>query len=533
MADTALSARRTRFRHAPSATRSRSPFPSGGAGDRGMERTASAGNRASALTALSRRLPLRGRIGVAAAACAGVPLAVLLVAAPVGAFATTAVWLAILATLAMSLATGWLLIRTLVVPVEALIRSMRSFHPDADRPPLAAAGDGETGDAARQFERAAALMKARERDVQDKLDAAREAAKYNQLLQSIGIEIGGEMAAFSLPQLSQLALDRIRDGLGADVAILCLYDAVDDKRVSATSGLPESTIIEAPARAPCAQDICNAPVCPVLTGSMASRVAIPVVWGSTTLGELCVGYRRPHTLSRLQEDFLRDFCHMLAIGISNARLHWNLEGLATLEERERIAGDLHDGIIQSLYGTGLGLLDCIRLIEAAPAEARQRLEKTIDELNAVIRDVRSYIVGLESDALQRTALTEAVTDFVLRMSLNGSLTVELDLAPECDGLLTREQSGHLFQLCREAFLNIVKHARARAVNVRLAPRDGLVRLEISDDGQGFDPGARSSGGHGLKNIEARARRIGGTARIDSSPGTGTRITVDVPLDRAR
>lgn len=518
MADAAQFTETTRVLPDPDVTRS--PFPASRAG--------------STLESLAGRFTLRGYVAVAVAACAGIPPAVLLATAPAGAFPPTAVWLVVLAALALSLAAGRMLIRTLVRPVEELIRSIRSLHPDADAPPLTVAGRGAIVDAARRFAQAAALMKARERYVQDKLDAAHEAAKYTRLLQSVGIEIGGEMAAFSLPQLSQLALDRVRDGLEADIAILCLHDdTVAEKRiVSAASDPPESATVALPPQAPCTHDICNNPVCPVPTDSIASRVAIPVVWGGTTLGELCVGYRRPHTLSQLQQDFLRDFCHMLAIGISNARLHWNLENLATLEERERIAGDLHDGIIQSLYGTGLGLLDCIRLIEAAPVEARQRLEKSIDDLNAVIRDVRSYIVGLESDALQRTTLTEAISDFVLRMSLNGSLTVDLDLAPECDDLLTREQAGHLFQLCREAFVNIVKHADADTVSVRLGLENGPIRLEITDDGKGFDPGTRIGRGHGLKNIEARARRIGATSRIDSAPGAGTRVTVDLPLDDA-
>lgn len=429
------------------------------------------------------RLSLRGRIGLVSAISAGLPLAGWLGAG----------WPGALGAMAVAGCSYWLLTRNLM--------------------PLA----GDTP---------------REREVQERLDATREAARYSQLLQSIGIEIGGEMAAFSLPQLARLAADRVRDALGADVAILCLYDTQDaDRQVSATSGLADGQVLGTPVQAACAHDLCENPSCPVLADRLVSQVAIPVAWGGTRLGELCVGYRRQHTLSPLQQDFLRDFCHMLAIGISNARLHWNLESLATLEERERIARDLHDGIIQSLYGTGLGLLDCIRLIETAPGDARQRLEKTIDDLNGVIREVRSTIVGLEADALQRTSLTEAISDFVLRMSLNGSLTVELDLDPDCDTLLTREQAGHLFQLCREAFLNIVKHANATTVNVGLTPQDAMVRLDIRDDGRGFDPRVRAGGGFGLKNIEARARRIGGASKIASTPGRGTRITVDVPLER--
>lgn len=478
------------------------------------------------------RLSLRSRLGVAVAACAAAPLLSLLVAIAAGLPLATAAWLAVAGALAVGGAVSWLLDRAVVRPLQAFNRRLAVDAVNADSPGAVAAGAGDG--IAEATSRYAALIEhaaAREKALLSRLDAAHEAAAYNQLLQETGIEIGGELAAFSLPQLSQLAVDRVREGLKADAAILCLHDEVSGRRVSATSGDVVAGITEEPVRAACGHGRCDSAACPAIDGGLPVRIAVPVAWGDTDLGQLCVGYRSPRVLSQLEENFLRDFCHMLAIGLSNARLHWNLEALATLEERERIAGDLHDGIIQSLYGTGLGLIDCIRLVEDAPAQARERLEKTIEDLNAVIRDVRNYIVGLESDVLQRTRLSEAIGDFVLRMSLNGALEVRLELDPACDEQLTREQSGHLFQVCREAFLNIVKHAQAKIVIVRLTRRGDVVRVEVEDDGRGVDLHARGRGGRGLKNIDMRARRMGGRSSIEALPAGGTRVVVEVPLEQ--
>lgn len=367
------------------------------------------------------------------------------------------------------------------------------------------------------------------------LEARRESGNYTQSLQAVGLEIGGEMAAFSLPKLSQLIVDRARELMQADFAILCLQDPQSGAKMNASSGLPEDASANGSLsthKLCCPSGVVQInPSCSLACSAAPTKVAVPLAWGSVHFGELCVGYRTAKVVSQNQLNFLRDFCHMAAIGVSNARLHWNLEDLATFEERERIAGDLHDGIIQSLYGTGLGLVDCMRLVDESPAKARERLQKTIEDLNGVIRDVRNFIVGLECEALRATSLSHAISDFVTRMSLNGSVKVELDVDAAIDRALSREQSGQLFQICRELFLNIVKHAQAAKVLVRLQKTAGGVCLDIGDDGCGFDTRVRTSSGHGLKNLEMRARRLGATLKLESTQGQGTRIRLELPLER--
>jgi len=418
-------------------------------------------------------------------------------------------------------------------PVDALLRRLREIAQEQgiERGGSKVEWRGGSGAtvARRQVEALVELGAARAAQAEHKLAEAREAAHYAGLLQAAALEIGGEMAAFSLPQLTRLAVERMREAMGADFAVMCLQDpASGHGGVSASSGLAESA--EAGGLRPCCVEGQQpGRPCPVSCPAGRVQFAAPLSWGKVELGALCVGFDRPHVLSPAERRFIDEFAHMVAIGVSNARLHWNLESLAMHEERERIAGELHDGIIQSLYGTGLGLLDCIRLVEENPPAARARLGQTIDDLNGVIRDVRGYVIGLESEALRRSRFSDAVRDFLVRMSLNGGVEVDTDIDPDCDLLLTPEQSAQLFQVCRELFLNTIKHAAAARVSVSLTQGEDGMCLEVIDNGRGFDPANRRSG-HGLRSMEMRVRRLGGSLELDARPGAGTRVVVRVPFE---
>jgi signal transduction histidine kinase len=201
-----------------------------------------------------------------------------------------------------------------------------------------------------------------------------------------------------------------------------------------------------------------------------------------------------------------------------------------LEERERIAGDLHDGIIQSIYATGLGLEECVRLAEEDPREVRPKLEAAIGSLNTVIRDVRNYVVGLQPEGLQERGLSRSLADLARGLALNALLRADLAVDPAIDGAVTPEQAGHLFHICREALTNVVKHAMASRVALTISRGNGVLRLEVKDDGSGFDPSRREEAGQGLRSMGERARRLGGSLAVQSAPEQGTRITVEIPLE---
>lgn len=199
-----------------------------------------------------------------------------------------------------------------------------------------------------------------------------------------------------------------------------------------------------------------------------------------------------------------------------------------IEDRERIGQDLHDNIIQSVYAIGLGLEDCQRFCDS-PAGVEQRLATAISALNGVMRDVRQFIGGLEPKALNGDELRTALKSLALTTGdSNGQFRIQVDAA--ATRILTPQQATHLLNIAKEAMSNSLRHANARQTTVAVSLAPGHVRLEVADDGVGFDGiDNGSKGGTGLRNIAARARDMGARLEVISAPSKGARIIVAVPV----
>jgi signal transduction histidine kinase len=214
----------------------------------------------------------------------------------------------------------------------------------------------------------------------------------------------------------------------------------------------------------------------------------------------------------------------------NARLHEQVQRLAIVEERERIGRDLHDGIIQSIYAVGLSLEDVPDLMAEEPEEARARVERAIDSLDQSIRDIRNFIFGLRPELLEQAGLIGGLAALADEFRVNSMVDVELDTADAGQTELPPDLTGQLLSIAREALSNIARHSKATRGIVRVEAGDGAVRLIISDNGVGFDPALPRGLGHqGLINMNARASSVGGRLDVQSQPGSGTRIIVEVPL----
>ncbi len=202
----------------------------------------------------------------------------------------------------------------------------------------------------------------------------------------------------------------------------------------------------------------------------------------------------------------------------------------SLEEREQLGRDLHDGIIQSIYAIGLGLQECRNLMKHDAALAEARLSRAITDLNAVIRDVRNFIGGLEPEALKGPGFQTALQSLVSTLDTGQSARFVFDIDSEAADRLNARQAAHLLQIAREAMSNSLRHAQAKTTRVSLNGENGCLRLEVSDDGVGFEPHSRTGRGHGLRNIAARAAELRARSEIFSAPGQGTRLRVDLPLN---
>lgn len=423
--------------------------------------------------------------------------------------------------------------RSITHPIAELTRGAEAVvRGDFDRPVLVQTGD-EIENLSHQFTRMTARLKEREQEVREARERAEHKAQEAQVLCRIGTEI---LAVLSLPRILQLVVDKVREIMKGDLVILCLHEPDNGLRVGATSGPSELISLlpgEPVGRAECLKLTCPEADCPVTHAiRVPTQIAIPLLSGERVAGNLCVGYRVLHQMDQDEREFLKGLANLAVVAMENARLHRQVQHMAALKERERIAADLHDGIIQSIYGTGLKLFECMQLAEENPGEMKRRVAETIEDLNTAIQDIRNYIVGLQSEDLQEGELSHSLTDLVRRMALNTRLEAEIKVEPAVDGLLTEEQTWHLFQICRESLTNVVKHARASTVVLTLGTVDGNLRLSVEDDGIGFDSAHRSPVGHGLRNIEERIRRLGGALLIESVAGCGTRISVECPVKDA-
>lgn len=200
-----------------------------------------------------------------------------------------------------------------------------------------------------------------------------------------------------------------------------------------------------------------------------------------------------------------------------------------LEERIRLGRDLHDGLIQNLYSAGLTLEAARARLHQAPDEAAQAIDQSLATLNKSIAEVRSFIQGLSRDALRSSGFKQALQS--LAEELRGPRDVSLDfrIDDQATSLLTLEQGRELLQICREAISNGLRHGKASTVAVYLGIEDAELALLVRDNGLGFELNKPASGGHGLANMEARAKKLGARWDLQSKPGAGTVIRLFVPI----
>ncbi|MEX2159852.1 MAG: GAF domain-containing sensor histidine kinase [Dehalococcoidia bacterium] len=263
--------------------------------------------------------------------------------------------------------------------------------------------------------------------------------------------------------------------------------------------------------------------------AMKTFLGAPIRHGAVSLGNLYLTEKaEEQDFTPEDENLLVLFAAQAAMAIRNAQLHRQVQDLAILEERDRIGMDLHDGVIQSLYATGLKLESVLDDMAKNPQEVASEVGRAIDQLNQVIGDIRSYIFHLRPTALSETDLAGAVGGLLRELKVNTLIDVEMLEAPGACRGLDQELAGGLFLVAKEAIANAQKHAKAKRVSASLERYNGTLKMIIADDGSGFDPALPSSG-LGLHNVRERIERLGGTLSLESSPRDGTRIVVEVPV----
>ncbi len=210
------------------------------------------------------------------------------------------------------------------------------------------------------------------------------------------------------------------------------------------------------------------------------------------------------------------------------RLYEQAQELAALQERQRIARELHDSVSQTFYGISLGAHAAREALEGSdPEEATEAIEYVLALAEAGLAEMRALIFELRPESLETEGLVAALTKQVAVLRTRYELTVNADL--EDEPALPLETKHALYRIAQEAFHNIVKHAHADTVALRLARQEREITLEVCDNGRGFNPAGPFPGHFGVRSMQERVTKMGGTLTIESTPGRGTCIGVRVPM----
>lgn len=261
--------------------------------------------------------------------------------------------------------------------------------------------------------------------------------------------------------------------------------------------------------------------------SFRSWLALPLVARDKIVGVLLLLHAEPDYYPPEMRTLAQAYASQIAIAIDNARLYKRAGDVATLEERNRLARELHDSVAQALYSISL-FTDATRM--ALQTNKLEVVKNHVEELAELARealsDMRLLIFELRPPILEKIGLAAALQSRLEAVEARAGFHTAF--RSEGDLQLTPEQAGELYRIAQEALSNVIKHAHAKEVIVELIRDADCTRLTIQDDGVGFDvAAAEQNGGQGFRNIHERAEHLGAKCWFDSAPKQGTKLTVEV------
>jgi len=258
-------------------------------------------------------------------------------------------------------------------------------------------------------------------------------------------------------------------------------------------------------------------------------LAVPLLVKTDVYGAITLYYSAPRTFSEEEVRLAEALSGHAALAIENARLVAAAQDKAVLEERQRLARDLHDSVTQALYGVTLHAEAATRLLaEGDIATVGAYLREVQDTAQEALEEMRLLIFELRPPVLAQVGLAAALQARLV--AVEGRANLETRLIVEGVGDLPERVEQGLYRIAREALNNALKHAHARRITVQLRQAPSQVILQMADDGVGFDPAApRDSGGVGLQGIAERVAQLEGRFTVQSTPGAGTVLRVEVAL----
>jgi len=269
---------------------------------------------------------------------------------------------------------------------------------------------------------------------------------------------------------------------------------------------------------------------PTLPGTITPKswLGVPIIINAQVVGILSVqNLEKENAFNESDIRLLETFAASMSIALENTRLYEQARHLAVLDERQRLARELHDSVTQSLYGISLYAQAATGNINTSQVEqAAEYIEDIQNTAQESLADMRLLIYELRPPILEKEGLVAALQNRLI--SVEDRARIKSSLQTNLSGRLPAEVEEGIYQITREALNNIIKHAKAGNVSIRIQQESESILVEITDDGVGFEPEkARCTGCLGLVNMQERAQSQGWQLDIESSLGNGTRIKVEI------
>lgn len=257
-----------------------------------------------------------------------------------------------------------------------------------------------------------------------------------------------------------------------------------------------------------------------------SWMRIPLVVRDEVVGMLTLHHSEPAHFGEREAGLALAFADQAAVALHNARLYQQAQQLASLHERQRLARELHDSVSQALYGISMGAHTARALLDKDPARAAAPVDYVLQLAEAAMAEMRALIFELRPESLEQEGLVAALEKQASALRARHQIAVVTELCAEPDVALAVKEA--LLRVAQEAMHNVVKHAGATTIDLRLAELGDDLVLTVHDDGRGFDPTAEFPGHLGLHSMRERVEALGGHIWLESTPGKGTQVSAYLP-----
>ena len=452
----------------------------------------------------------------------------------------------------MLLAVGaWMTRRSLLKPLQDLGLAAKRLGENQLDAPIQVEGPEEMRMLSRAFdEMRSRLHTARGELIQWNATLEQRVAQRTKELETLN-EVSREISSrLDIQQVLNSVTEKARTLLGGDVASLCLVDTNQYwMKLQAVSG-PRNAIVSKTMRADekfidavlagdhamiCGVGSCQGGCRMLSKEYRTSHLAAPLRIGDRVIGALCVGSPAQNLFAVESADMLTKLANVAVIALENARLFAQAERVATLEERRRVAAEMHDGLGQTLSYLGLMTDQVVDFLSGGQeGAALERLYKTRETISKATSDVRRAINSLMDETPAKkdlcTRLRDTLEEIASQHDLEPVWSSDADSAPGC----SPQAAEQVYNITREALVNAARHANAKQVSVQVGRSNKNYFVTVEEDGNGFDTTQPAPGGHfGLQIMQARAKHIGGEIEVQSTPESGTRITLRWAVEKEK